>query len=133
MVDYLGKVKGWLDSNPNEGESVTNGNMSRTRADLSHAPVISMIIVNSDSIAPSTYATAFDTAQLTSVTFKPTSSVTTLDSWPTLSSMIEGGGRMVVFMDYQADFNSVPWIIDGECDVVWLGGDGWEVEADETT
>jgi hypothetical protein len=76
--------------------------------------VISMIIVNSDSIAPSTYATAFDSAEMTSVTFKPTSAVTTLDSWPTLSSMIEGGGRMVVFMDYQADFTSVPWIIDGE-------------------
>lgn len=26
--------------------------------------------------------------------------------------MISSGGRVVVFMNYQADFNSVPWIID---------------------
>ena len=27
---------------------------------------------------------------------------------------------MVVFMDYQADFNSVPWIIDGEFSPAWF-------------
>jgi hypothetical protein len=87
-----------------------------------------MVIVNSDSIPPSTYASAFDQAGVTSVTYKPTSAVTTIDAWPTLGSMIENGGRMVVFMDYNADFTSVSWIIDGEryegvavyC--VWSGG-----------
>jgi hypothetical protein len=124
LVDYLTKVKSWMDVNPNEGEPPSSSGRRRVRTHRakqawSSSPVfalavISMIIVNSDSIPPSTYASAFDRAGVTSVTYKPTSAVTTIDAWPTLGSMIENGGRMVVFMDYNADYTSVNWIIDGE-------------------
>jgi hypothetical protein len=50
---------------------------------------------------------------MTSNVYQPAGAVTAIDAWPTLGSMIESGGRMVVFMDYAADFNSVGWIIDG--------------------
>jgi hypothetical protein len=75
--------------------------------------VISLVIVNIDTIEPSTYASAFDAAGMTSNVYQPAGAVTSVDAWPTLGSMIESGGRMVVFMDYSADFNSVGWIIDG--------------------
>jgi hypothetical protein len=75
--------------------------------------VVSLVIVNIDTIEPSTYASAFDAAGMTSNVYQPAGAVTAIDAWPTLGSMIESGGRMVVFMDYAADFNSVGWIIDG--------------------
>lgn len=92
LTSYLTKVKGWMDANPNE--------------------VVSLVIVNIDTIEPSTYASAFDAAGMTSNVYQPAGAVTAIDAWPTLGSMIENGGRMVVFMDHAADFNSVGWIID---------------------
>lgn len=73
-----------------------------------------MVIVNIDSIPPSDYATAFESAGMTGNVYQPAGAVTAVDAWPTLGSMIENGGRMVVFMDYSADYNSVGWIIDGQ-------------------
>lgn len=36
----------------------------------------------------------------------------TLDDWPTLSSMILSGQRVVMFLDYDAQQTEVPWILD---------------------
>jgi len=35
-----------------------------------------------------------------------------MDDWPTLGNMILHGKRLVVFMDYAANQNAVPWILD---------------------
>lgn len=92
LLAYLTKVKTWLDANVDE--------------------VITMVIVNSDTISPATYATAFASAGLNETVYIPTSATTEVTAWPTLGSMIESGQRMVVFMDYNADYTSVSWIID---------------------
>lgn len=50
---------------------------------------------------------------MTDSVYKPTTATIAVDAWPTLVNMIEGGGRVVVFMDYAADYSSVSWIMDG--------------------
>lgn len=35
-----------------------------------------------------------------------------LSSWPTLTDMILGGGRVVMFMDYMANQTAYPWLLD---------------------
>jgi hypothetical protein len=79
---------------------------------LTPRAVISILIVNSDNLPPTAYTSAFDSAGLTNYTYSPSSSSTTLSAWPTLGTLIDAGTRVVVFMDYDASFSSVPWIID---------------------
>ncbi|GFZ50002.1 Uncharacterized secreted protein [Saitozyma sp. JCM 24511] len=92
LTDYLTTVASWVKSNPND--------------------VISILIVNSDNLPPTAYTSSFDSAGLTNYTYSPSSSSTTLSAWPTLGTLIDAGTRVVVFMDYDASFSSVPWIID---------------------
>ena len=47
------------------------------------------------------------------MSFTPTAAVTTVFGWPNLASMIDSGKRLVTFLDNQADFTTVPYIIDG--------------------
>lgn len=35
-----------------------------------------------------------------------------LDDWPTLSEMVLGGKRVVMFMDYMANQTAYPWLLD---------------------
>jgi hypothetical protein len=58
------------------------------------------------------FSAAFDAAGLSQFAYSPTSAQIALNAWPSLGSMIDSGKRVVVFMDNQADFASVPWIID---------------------
>jgi hypothetical protein len=70
-------------------------------------------MVNSNNVAPSVYDTAFKAANMNTLAFAPSSASLTLSQWPTMGSLIDAGNRLVVFMDANADFTSVPYIIDG--------------------
>ncbi|KII94109.1 hypothetical protein PLICRDRAFT_153469 [Plicaturopsis crispa FD-325 SS-3] len=98
LADYLATVKKWMDANPNE--------------------VLTLLIVNSDDLPPSQYASVFQAAGLDTLSYAPSSSAVTAANWPTLGSMIDSGKRLVTFMDASADFTSVPYIID-EFTNVW--------------
>lgn len=100
LSDYLAKVKTWLDQNTQD--------------------VVTLLLVNSDTLSPTTIASSFSTAGLNSggYLYTPSSATTAKSDWPTLSNMISNDGRLVVFMDYNADFGSVPWIIDEFSNVV---------------
>jgi len=91
-VDYFTTVKSWVDANPNE--------------------VLSILIVNSDNLPPTTWQSIFVSAGLDTVAFSPNSSALTFSEWPTLGEMIDSGKRVVTFLDTQADFSQVPYIID---------------------
>ena len=72
-----------------------------------------MLIVNSEGIDPTSYASVFQAAGLDTLAYSPSSASLTFSSWPTLGTLIDDGKRLVVFMDTGADFTSVPYIIDG--------------------
>lgn len=102
---YLTTVKAWLDANPNE--------------------VLSLLIVNSDTLPPSSFDAVFQTVGLATMSYSPPSSL--LESgWPTLGSLIDSGTRLITFMDSNANFTSVPYIIDEFTNI-------WETAYDVTT
>lgn len=92
LQSYLTKVATWVQSNPNE--------------------VISIVIVNSDNLPPTSYVSAFQSSGLSPYVYSPPSASLSLYSWPTLGQLIDAKTNVVVFMDYNADFQQVPWIID---------------------
>jgi len=44
--------------------------------------------------------------------YSPYAGQLTINEWPTLGSMIDSGKRVMAFMDNQADFSQVPYLID---------------------
>lgn len=74
--------------------------------------VVTLVMVNIDTLAPTAFESAFSSAGLSSKAYSPSSASTSLNSWPSLGTLIDAGTPLVVFMDYNADFSSVPWIID---------------------
>ncbi|KAL4070751.1 PLC-like phosphodiesterase, partial [Scleroderma citrinum] len=103
---YLTTVKSWLDANPNE--------------------VLSILIVNSDSFPPSAYDAVYKSVGLDTVSYTPSSAFMPASQWPTLGSLIDSGKRLITFMDANADFTSVPYIIDEFTNI-------WETAYDVTT
>jgi len=97
-VNYLKLVKTWVDANPND--------------------VVTILIVNINNLPPTQWQSLYQSAGLDTVSFAPSKSPLAASEWPTLGSMIDSGKRVVTFLDNQADFAQVPYIID-EFSNVW--------------
>ena len=82
---------------------------------LTPSAVLSILIVNIDNVAPTEYATVFESAGLDQVSYSPSTSTLSASSWPTLGEMIDDGKRLVTFLDNQADTSSVSYLVDGQC------------------
>lgn len=106
-------VKSWMDSNPNDGE-LPPSRLYWTCLTLSFVAVITLLIVNSDNFSPTDFDTVFKTAGLDTLSYAPPSASIPASQWPTLGSMIDSGKRLVTFLDANADFTSVNYLIDGE-------------------
>jgi len=92
LSTYLANISSWISQNPND--------------------VVTLVLVNSDDLAPTYFTSAFQSAGLTNKVYTPPSGQLSLSSWPSLGTLIDAGTTLVVFMDYEADFSSVPYIID---------------------
>ncbi|KAK1762347.1 PLC-like phosphodiesterase [Phialemonium atrogriseum] len=91
LSKYLGPIKTWLDGHPDE--------------------VVTLLLTNGDAIPVSQFGNVFSATGLDKYAYTPEGTLT-LDQWPTLQAMIDSGNRLVVFMDYHSDTNSVPYILD---------------------
>lgn len=80
--------------------------------------VVTLLIVNSDNFLPSDFDAVFKSAGLDTLSYAPTSASVPASQWPTLGSMIDSGKRLVTFLDANADFTSVPYLIDGESSIL---------------
>jgi hypothetical protein len=92
LSSYLQKVTSWVSANPND--------------------VVTLIIVNIDNLPATTFAQSFSSAGLEQYMYSPTAGQLTINEWPTLGSLVDSGKRVLAFMDNQADFSQVPWLID---------------------
>lgn len=94
LATYLSTVKTWLDANPNE--------------------VLTMLLVNGDSLGVGNFSAIFESTGISKYAFVPSTSPNQLamDDWPTLQNMITAGKRLVVFLDTGADQSSVNYIMD---------------------
>ncbi|KAH7324573.1 PLC-like phosphodiesterase [Stachybotrys elegans] len=84
-------IKRWLDAHPRE--------------------VVTLLITNgADNIPVTEFAPVFEAAGAANMVFRPSGPLG-LGNWPTLGQLIDSGQRFVVFMDYNADTNRVPYIL----------------------
>ncbi|RYP51940.1 hypothetical protein DL768_002816 [Monosporascus sp. mg162] len=90
--EILLSIKGKLDANPRE--------------------VATLLITNhADGLDLAEYGKQFEETGMIDYAFQPDGDLS-LAEWPTLGEMIDAGTRLVVFMDYGADANKVPYILD---------------------
>jgi hypothetical protein len=80
--------------------------------------VVTVLLVNSDSASASDLNTEFETANITSYAYQPTSLDSAPTSWPTLQTMIDDGKRLVVFVASLTTSSSYPYLMD-EFTFVW--------------
>lgn len=92
FTSYLSTVKTWLDNNPDE--------------------VITLLLVNSDGIAPSVWAQSYTDSGLSKYVYTPANVPIAYSEWPTLREMINAGTRVVSFLAQNADVSSVPYLLD---------------------
>jgi hypothetical protein len=80
LITFLQTIKSWMDNNPNE--------------------VITLLITNGDNLAISKFDQAVESSGIKPYAFVPSSSpsVLSIDSWPTLQTLIHSGNRLVVFL-----------------------------------
>ncbi|GAA5869989.1 hypothetical protein JCM8547_001434 [Rhodosporidiobolus lusitaniae] len=105
FTSYLTTVKNWLDANQDE--------------------VITILMVNSDGIAPSVWAQSYNDSGLSQYVYTPSSVPIAYDDWPTYGDLIGDGTRVVSFLAQNADISEVPYLLDEFTNV-------WETPYDET-
>ena len=76
LSSWLSEIKQWMDQNPHD--------------------IVTILLVNSDGVTAQQLHAEFETANLTSYAYAPSTSSTT---WPTLNEMIMNGTRLVTFVE----------------------------------
>lgn len=74
--------------------------------------VVTILIVNSDYRPVEDFVPAIQGSGLAPYLYEPPYFPMRLGDWPTLSSMILSQQRVVIFMDYDANQTSVPYVLD---------------------
>lgn len=92
FTSYLTTVKNWLDKNPNE--------------------VVTLLLVNTEGVAPSVWAQSYTDSGLASYAYTPTNVPIAYSDWPTYQELIGSGKRVVSFLAQNADISSVPYLLD---------------------
>lgn len=74
--------------------------------------VVTILIVNSDYTTVENYVDSIQNSGLAPYLYTPPYVPMRLNDWPTLSEMILSQKRVVIFMDYNANQTSVPYVLD---------------------
>lgn len=74
--------------------------------------VVTLLIGNGDLVNVSNYIAPLQSSGLAKYAYIPSQVPMDIDDWPTLSEMILMQKRVVIFMDYNANQSSVPYVLD---------------------
>lgn len=74
--------------------------------------VVTILLGNGDLVDVTDFVDPIQNSGLAPYLYVPSLIPMTLDDWPTLSYMILRQKRVVLFMDYKADQDTVPYILD---------------------
>ncbi|KAI9729885.1 MAG: hypothetical protein M1818_008325 [Claussenomyces sp. TS43310] len=74
--------------------------------------VLTIIIENGDYVAVEEYVEPITASGILQYVYSPPKVPMGLSDWPTLAEMILHGQRVVLFLDYNANQTSVPWLLD---------------------
>lgn len=92
LENYLQTVTKWLRANPYD--------------------IVTILMGNSDVINPNNYTAPVVNSGLIDYVYTAPTRPMPLDSWPTLSEMIFSNQRAVIMLDYEANQEEVPWLLD---------------------
>lgn len=92
ITQYLGDVYDWVRAHPYD--------------------IVTILLGNSDARPATDYASFIEETGLVRFAYQPPQIPMAKDDWPTLADMILHGQRVVFFMDYEANQDAVPWILD---------------------
>ncbi|KAI5813367.1 PLC-like phosphodiesterase [Pyronema omphalodes] len=92
VEDYLKKVVDWMYKNPYE--------------------IITFLIGNGDYLKAEEFRAPLENSGLSKLAYIPDNRTIAYNQWPTLSELILKGKRAIVFMDYEADENKIPYLLD---------------------
>lgn len=108
LESWLGKIKYWMDENPNE--------------------VVTLLLVNSDSENVATFGSVFENSNISSYGYTP-ATASASNVWPTLQTMIDAGTRLVTFIaeieastTYSYLLNEWDYVFENEYDVTTTTG-----------
>jgi len=105
-VEYFTKVANFLQEHPFE--------------------VVTLLIGNGDYSNVNLFKQPLEESGLARMAYIPPKPVMNITDWPTLGEMILTGQRVVIFMDYKANWSEVDYIIDE------FGGTMWETPFSQT-
>ena len=92
LTSYLATVTSWVQTHPYD--------------------VVTILIENGDYVDVEKFVSPIQASGIDQYVYHPPQIPMGLNDWPSLASMILSGQRVVIFMDYQANQTSTPWIID---------------------
>jgi len=98
LEDYLKTVYDWLQANPYD--------------------VITILMGNYDVIEPQNFVAPVQNSGLLKYAYTPSKRPMGLDDWPTLGEMILRQQRVVFMLDYEANQDEIPWLLD-EFSYMW--------------
>jgi len=98
ITTYLGKVKNWVASHPYD--------------------VVTILLGNGNYSKISEFSSFIEDTGLVQYAYQPPKIPMGINDWPTLESMILSGKRVVMFLDYEARQETVPWLLD-EFSQIW--------------
>lgn len=112
LEDYFKTIVTWLsdDANKNEGACQSSRPVRASLIPICHA-VLSLVVTNNDNVAVATWADIFKSSGLEQFVYTPPSAALARSDWPKMSELISANTRVVVFMDYNADPATVPYIL----------------------
>jgi len=96
LENWLGEVKAWMDSNPNE--------------------VVTILLVNGPGATAAELGPIFTGSGITQYSYTPTSAATS--TWPTLQEMISANTRLVTFIASLTDNSGATFLLN-EWDYMW--------------
>ena len=92
LEDYFSTVKQWLDRNPYE--------------------VVTILMGNDDGVWARNYTPSMENSGLIKYVYTAPTEPMSLDDWPTLGEMILTQQRVVVMLDYMANQQRIPWLLE---------------------
>ncbi|KAF2491025.1 PLC-like phosphodiesterase [Lophium mytilinum] len=101
VESYLTEVAAWVRSHPYDVVTILIGNGDYTLKDDNGNPLVTS----------ANYLDPITKAGLMPYIYQPPKNSMTLDDWPTLSEMILSQKRVVFFIDYNFDYDAVPWML----------------------
>lgn len=92
LEDYLSTVTKWLRDNPYD--------------------IVTILMGNNDVINPHNYTAPVVNSGLIDFVYTAPTLPMRVDQWPTLAEMIFSNQRAVVMLDYEANQEEIPWLLD---------------------